>query len=193
MPAHQVGVLAGHPHRVVDGDAVWPIEFRVVVPFQAAHHVGGDEGEHPTGRRLGDIFAEPGESEHRRAALVDQRCHARLHAHHVGVEPETAGDVTVHMGVRVDQAGQYELAANVDRPPCRSGQGLAYGNDTAITHRHVEEIVEVLGRVDDAAASQHEVVWGGLHEIHGGSPPERTTWIIIQRADPRSSPVWASD
>ena len=113
--AHQVGVLARRPHRVVDGDAVGTIELGVIVALEAAHHVGRDEGEHAARGGLDDELAETREGQHRRPALVDQRRHARVDADHVGVEAEAAADVAIDVRVRVDHARQHELAAHVDR------------------------------------------------------------------------------
>ena len=52
----------------------------------------------------------------------------------------------------------------------RPGQVLGDRGDAAIAHGDIEKAVEALGRIDDAAAAQHEVVGRGLHDIHGGSP-----------------------
>ena len=51
------------------------------------------------------------------------------------------------------------------------GRGsTAHRGDAARPDRDVEDAVEALRRVDDAAASQEEVVGLGLHDIHGGDP-----------------------
>ena len=53
--AHQVSVLAGRPHGIVDRDAVGPIEFGVVMPFQATH--GQRKGKLPRHQRGGQNWA----------------------------------------------------------------------------------------------------------------------------------------
>jgi len=45
-----------------------------------------------------------------RAALIDQCRHAGLHAHHVGIHAEAAGDILIDMRVGIDQARQYPFA-----------------------------------------------------------------------------------
>ena len=162
--AHEVGILAAGAHRVVDGDAVGTIEFGIVVAFEAAHHVGRDEGQHAGRRGFHREFAEAREGQHRRTALVDHGGDAGMHAHHVGIEAEAAADVAIDMGVGVDQAGQHQLAAHVGRFAGRSRQILADVGDAAAAHGDIHDAVEALGRIDDAAASQDEIVGCGLHD-----------------------------
>ena len=167
--AHQVGVLAPGAYRVVHRNAVRPIELGVVVPFQASHHVGGDEGEHAGDGGLHGIFAKARKGQYRRAALVDDRGHARVDADGIGIEPKPAADVAINVRVGVDQAGQHQLAPHIDRFLRRRRQVSAHRRNPAIAHGDIEDTVEALRRIDDAAASKQEVVWRGLHDIHGVS------------------------
>ena len=89
----------------------------------------------------------------------------------------------------VDQAGQHELAADVDRFFGRTRQGLADGDDAAVAHRDVEKAVEALGRVDDAAAPQDEVVGLGFHDIHGGSPGQKAASVGSRCGSVSASPM----
>ena len=93
-----------------------------------------------------------------------------MDAHGIGVEPEAAADIAIDVGVGVDQAGQHQLAAHIDRLRRGARQVLAHRRDAAAAHGDIEDTVEALGWIDDAAASQEEVVGLGLHDIHGGVP-----------------------
>ena len=168
--AHQVGIVAGGAHRVVDGDAVGAVELGVVVALQPAHHVGRDEGQHAGAGGLDHELAEAGEGQHRGPALVDHGGHAGMHADCIGIEAEAAADIAIDVGVGVDQAGQHQPAADVDRLPGGARQVLANRGDAAITHSDVEQAVQALGRIDHPAAAQEEVVGLGWHDIHGGYP-----------------------
>ena len=65
--------------------------------------------------------------------MVNQRCDARVHADHIRVEPEGAGDVLIDVGVRVDHPWQHELARDVDDIGCcRAGNLCLHGCDAAI-------------------------------------------------------------
>jgi len=160
---HQVGVVAAGADRVLDRDAVGPVELRIVVALEATHHVGGNEGQHARAGGLRDIFAETRKGQHRGAALIDHRRDARANADHVGVEAEAATDVAVDMGMGVDQAGQHQLAADIDRLARRARQGLANGSDASIADGDIEETIEVLRWIDDAAAAQDEIIGRELH------------------------------
>ena len=181
--AHQVGVVARRAHGVVDRDAVGPVELGVVVAFQAAHHVGRDEREHASRGGLGDIFAEAGEGQHRRSALVDHGGHAGMDANGVGVEAEPAADIAIDVGVGIDQAGQHQLAAHVDRLLGWTGQALADRGDAAVSHGDIEDAVEALGRIDDAAAPKQQVEWRGLYEIHVGTLAGWRILLTARRRD----------
>ena len=111
--AHEIAVLGGGPYRGIDIDAVGPVEIGVIVPFQATHQIGGEEG---VGTRLGfrrDEVPETRQGHAGGAALIDQRRDAGLNADHVGIHAEAAGDILVDMGVGVDQSGQDDCATNV--------------------------------------------------------------------------------
>ena len=88
--------------------------------------------------------------------LIDQCCHPGAHPHHVGVEPEPAGDMAEHMGVRVDHPGQDERAADVDIRPggreVRPDRG-----DPPLRDRDIANRVDALGRVDHPSAAQHQI------------------------------------
>jgi hypothetical protein len=175
---HQVGVFLGDPDRVVDRDAVRTVELRVIMSLEAAHHVGRDEGQHARGGGLHGELAEAREGQDRWAALVDHGGDAGVDAHHVGIEAEPAADVAIDVGVGVDHAGQHQLAAHVGGRARRSWQVLAHGGDFAAAHGDIHDAIEALGRIDDAAASQDEIVGCGLHgSLLGGRD--------IKRACPR--------
>jgi len=55
-------------------------------------------------------MAKARERHARRAALIDDRGHAGMHADHIGVEPETARHILVDVRMGVDQAWQHKLA-----------------------------------------------------------------------------------
>ena len=57
---------------------------------------------------------EAGQRHAGRTALIDQCRHARLDANHVGIHAEATGDILIDMRMRIDEAGQYQLACDVD-------------------------------------------------------------------------------
>ena len=166
--AHQVGVLAADADGVVDGDAFGAVELGVVVAFKAADHVAGDEGEHAGRLGLGDVFAEGGEGQHGRAALVDHGSDAGADADLVRVQAEAAADVAENVGVGVDHAGQDQLAGNVGHFFGRAGDLGRDGGDAAAADGDVHDPVELLRRVDDPAAAQDEVIRFRSDLVHGG-------------------------
>ena len=179
--AHQVGVFASGAHRIIDRDAVRTIELGVIVAFQPAHHVGGDEGQHAGGGGLHGIFAEAGEGQHRGSALVDDGGHAGMHTHGIGVEPEAPADIAIDVGVRVYKAGQDQLAADIDRLLRWTRQVLAHRRDSTVAHGDIQHAVETLGRIDDSAAPQQKIVWRGLHDIHDGSLAGPIRILLVRR------------
>ena len=73
------------------------------------------------------------------------------------------------MGVGVDQAGQHQLAAHIDRLLRRARQALADRGDPAISHGDIEDAVEALGRIDNAAATKQQIERRRLDDIHVGT------------------------
>ncbi|MEY9368532.1 hypothetical protein ABIE83_003150 [Bradyrhizobium diazoefficiens] len=100
--AHDVEIGRRRLDGRIDVDAVGAIELRIIMSFQSADEIGRQEGVDARGRGLGDEMTKAGQRHAGRAALIDQRRHARLHADHVGVHAEAAGDILIDMGVGVD-------------------------------------------------------------------------------------------
>jgi hypothetical protein len=128
-----------------------------------------DEGKHAAGRGLDDVFAKTGKGQHRGPALVDHGGHAGMNADGVGVEAEAAADVAIDVGVGVDQAGQHQFAPDVDRLPGGTREVPAYCRDPAFAHCHIENAVETLRRIDDAASPKQQIERRGLHDVHVGA------------------------
>ena len=154
-------------HGGVDVQAVGLVERRVVVAFHAADEIGGQEGEDARLLARSTTNSRKRRQRHaRRAALVDQRRHAGMHAAHVGLETEAAGDVLEDVRVRVDQAGQHELAAR--RRCAASPRRRACGATAAMRpslHRDVVAAVELLRRVDQVPPRSR------MSYAHGVVPP----------------------
>ena len=112
--AHDVEVLLGDAHGVIDVDAVRTVEVRVEMAFESADQIAGDEAQQPAVGGIDQKIAEAADGHAARTALIDQCGDAGAHADHVGVEAELAGDVFVHMRVGVDHAGGDQLAGDVD-------------------------------------------------------------------------------
>ena len=107
---------------------------------------------------------EAGQRHAGRAALVDQRGHAGLNAHHVGIHAEAAGDILIDMGMGIDQPGQHDLAGDVDDLLGAGRQDIGLnGGDLAVTDRDIFQAVDARGRIDHAAPTQEQVEAG----IHG--------------------------
>src|SRR5262245_24682455 len=92
-----------------------------------------------------------------------------MDAHGVRVEAEAAADVAIDVSVGVDQAGQHQLAADVDRLADGAREAPAHRGNPTIAHRHIENAVETLRRIDDAAAPKQQIERRGLHDIHVGA------------------------
>jgi hypothetical protein len=89
-----------------------------------------------------------------------------VHADHVGLEAESAGDVLVDVSVSVDEPRQDELIADVDDlAGVTSAEGRSHRGDPSRAHRDIERTVEVLGRVDDAATLEQEVVGSSAYGV----------------------------
>ena len=210
--ANQVRVLLGGADGGGDVDAVGTVERRVVVALEPPDQIGGQEGVDPGRRRLGDELPEARERHAAWAALVDHRGRPRMHAHHVGLEAEAAGDVLVDVRVGIDEPGKDDLAAGVDDLARRAGcERRSHRRDAAVAHAHVERGVHALGRVDHAAAPKHEVVGAPRHGVLPGlilapapvtahsSCQAVTAWPMSRRAGrsrsragarPRGAPRW---
>jgi len=111
--------------------------------FQASDQIGGQKGQRARLGLLGDKMPESGQRHAGRAALIDQRRHPGLHAHHVGVHAEPAGDILVDMGVGIDQSRQDDLAGDIDdlAGSGRQDIGLNRG-DLAVADCHVFQAVD---------------------------------------------------
>ncbi|MEY9359987.1 hypothetical protein ABH994_002708 [Bradyrhizobium yuanmingense] len=112
--AHEIEIGGCRLDGRIDVDAVGAVELRIEMALEAADEIGGDKRIDARGRGFRDEMAEAWQRHAGRTALIDQRRHAGLHAHHVGVHAETAGDILIDMGVGVDQPGQHQLAADID-------------------------------------------------------------------------------
>jgi len=85
-------------------------------------------------------------------ALVDHRGDAGLDADHVGVEAEAATDIFVDMGVGIDQPGQHEAAAHIDRLGGGGARNLGGDlRDLAGTHREIANAIQPARRIDHPA------------------------------------------
>ena len=73
--------------------------------LQPTHQVSRQECINARFRWLGDEVPEAGQRHAGRTALIDQRRHAGLHANHVGIHAEAAGDILIDMRVGIDQPG----------------------------------------------------------------------------------------
>ena len=89
-------------------------------------------------------------------------------AHLVLVQTAHSGDQTLRLrqqrGIAtvkmyVDQTGDNQLAARVDRFGCRRNVGVDRG-DPACANGDVHDGVHPLGGVDDAASANNEIVFG---------------------------------
>ncbi len=168
--ANQIAIGHGRLDGGVDVDAVGAVEIGVVVSLQVRRPDRPTETHRRATGLLGDEMPETRQRHAGRAALIDQRRHAGLHADHVRVHAEAAGNILIDMGVGVDQSGQHDLAADVDNLPRarRHDVGL-HGRDLAAADGDVLEAIDARGRIDDAATAQQQIECGG--QRHGRSPP----------------------
>ena len=136
--ADDVGVGLGRIHRRLDVDAVRAVEGRIEMPFEAADQIGRQERIDAGLRGVHDEMPEARQRHAGRAALVDQRGHAGVHADQIGIHAETAADIAVDMGVGVDHAGQHDAPTHVDGfLGARRQDVLLHGRDLAVTHRGI--------------------------------------------------------
>src|SRR5215475_6271635 len=111
--------------------------------LEAAYEIGGNESVAAASSFLGDEVAKARERHAGSAALVDQRRHTALDAHHVGFETEAPGDVAINVRMRVDHSRQDQLAANVNDLPRRRRQYvLGDVRDLAIGDGDVHDAVD---------------------------------------------------
>src|SRR5215467_2576037 len=142
--------------------------------LEAADEIGGDEGIAPARGLRGDEMAKARECHGRGAALVDQRGHAALDAHHVGVEAEATGDVAIDVRMRVYHSWQHQLAAHVYHLPRRRRQlVLADARDLAVADGDIHDAVDSGRRADDMTVPEDEVVYRGC--VHDRLPLPNTS------------------
>src|SRR5262245_4244130 len=134
------------------------------VSGRAANEVVGDEREHPGLGSLHDELLEPLKRERPGSALIDERRHAGPNADLVGIHPEIAGHVLVHVRVGVDHAGQDQTATHVQAPTRTPGDSGRDFHDAAVADADVECSVDAPGRIDHAAATKNQI-----HRIHVSS------------------------
>ena len=138
---------------------VGTVEVRVVMALEAADQISRQERIDLRLRRLDNEMAEARQRHARRAALVDQRGDAGAHADHVGVQAKAPGDILINVSVRVDQAGQHQLAGDVDHLARAGRQDRRFDcGDFAVADRNVANAIDAGGRTDDAPAAQKEIV-----------------------------------
>ena len=89
-----------------------------------------------------------------RASVHQRRAGSRQS---VGIGLNTNGRMSgVDMGVQVDQARGHDLAAAITR--IAAFQPIADSRDLAVSERNVCHAVNILGRVNNATALQHQVM-----------------------------------
>ena len=176
--AHDVEVLLGDAHGVIDVDAVRAVEIGIEMTLKAADQVAGDEAQQSALRGFGQVVAEAAERHATRPALVDERGDAGTHADHVGVEAELAGDVFVDMGVGVDHAGGDDLAGEIDAL-ARGGlrQVGRDGGDLAAGDGDVAAAVHAGCRIDQRSAREQDVI-RKLQRVHD-APPHAGIFVSI--------------
>ena len=121
--------------------------------FQAAGHIGRDEGQDTVVGWLRNGMPKPGKGHAAGAVPIDQGRHAGLHADYVGVEPEAAAVMLIDMGMRVDHAGYHQAIADVDG----LGRGirqdiLLHRSDPTVGHGDVHHPIDAHRRVDHMPA-----------------------------------------
>ena len=123
--------------------------------------VGVDERQHP-GRGRRGLEPGPGQAEGGDAAgaPVDHHRDAGLHPGPVGGHAEVA-EAREHVGVGVDEAGGDHQPPAVDLVNALTGRPFAtgvgaHGEDPPARDHHVADDVDPVGRVEDAAAPQHQ-------------------------------------
>ena len=90
------------------------------------------------------------------APRVDHGGDAGPHAREVGVHTE-AGHSVEHVGMQVDDPGDYQLLGHVDDLArfLQRDAGRDTG-DNAVFHRDVQDAVQLMRRVDDGTAAEQQ-------------------------------------
>src|SRR5882757_10810255 len=167
--ANDVEIGLRRLHRGIDIDAIRTVELRIVMPLEPTDEIGRQERIDARLRWLRDKIPEARQRHAGRTALIDQGRHAGLHADHVRVHSEAAGDVLIDMRMRIDQPGQHQLAGDVDHLSGAGRQNVGlYGGDLAIADGDVPDPIDARGRADHAAAAQKLVESGA--DRHERSP-----------------------
>ena len=150
-----VAVLERALHRRLHVHAVRLVERRVVVTFHAADQVGRQKGQRARLLGFHDVGAKCRQRHARGPALVHDSGDAGAHAAQIRFQAEASGDVLEDVAVSVDEPGQHQLAGDVDAFLCaRGGDRRLNRGDATVLYRHVMDAVDVLGRIDDPAATQ---------------------------------------
>ena len=111
------------------------------------------------------------------AALVDHRGDAGMHAHHVGIQAEAAGDVMIDVGVRVDHAGKHQPPTNVDGLLGGGRQDVfLHGGDLAVADGDVHHAVDAGRGTNDVSAAKQQII--GFVVGHGWSPSSAVAEMI---------------
>src|SRR5262249_38269346 len=154
---------------------------RIVMALEAPDQIGGDEGIAAARGLRGDEMAKARECHARGAALVDQRRHPALDAHHVGFEAEAPGDVAIDVRMGVDHSWQPQLAAHVYHLPRRRRQlVLADARDLAVADGDIHDAVDSGRRADDVTVPQDEIVYRGC--VHDRLPLPNTSSLEAARS-----------
>ena len=88
--------------------------------------------------------------------------------------------------MQVDQAGRDDASGDV---PHRGAAGVEAGGDrcdSTVGETHVHDAIDLLGRIDDAAVTEHEVK-RHLESIAGWNPEVDAVGLVVQ--DARRTPV----
>ena len=162
-PAHDVLVRLRRRHGRGDVHALRAVELRIIMAFQPAHDIGGNEGQRARPGGLGDEMTEARQRHAGRAALIDHRGHAGMHADHVGVEAEAARHILVDLPMGVDHAGNDELAGDVDDLRARAGDDMVGDSgDLAAANADILDPVDARVRADHPAAAQDDIEFRGF-------------------------------
>jgi hypothetical protein len=95
-------------------DAARRIERRIIMAFEAADEVGGNERVAAACGLLGDEVAKAWKRHRGSTALVDQCRHAAFDAYHVRFEAEAPGDIAIDVRMGVDHPRQDQLTADIN-------------------------------------------------------------------------------
>ncbi len=156
--AHDVLVGIGRQNRRVDIDAVGAVETGIEMPFQPADQISRQEGKNARLGFFDDEIAEAGQGHAGRAALIDDRGDARVHADHVGIHAEPAGHILIDMPVRVDEARQNDLAFGVDHLFRRTRQDVfLHRGNAAAPDRDVHHAVDAGSGADHLTPADDDV------------------------------------